>query len=435
MIQNLRSLLMACVVTCGASFAFAGDWPQFRGPTGDGIAQAKNLPLTWSPTENIAWKTAIPGRGRSSPVILGDRIFLTTAVETNMRRYNEGPDGVQQAERAVIGAVCLDRTTGKLIYHVDLLPLEKPGRINSLNTYATPTPVVEPGRLYCDFGVFGTVCVDSATGKILWQRSLPVDHHHGSGSSAIVYKNLLILVRDGRDEQYVIALDTKTGETVWKTNRPPLRTPNAEFRKSFSTPLVFEAAGRTQMVVPGAQWLVSYDPETGKELWRADDGNGETAVPRPIFGNGMVYVTTGVLGSARPQLWAIRPDGQGDVTKTHVAWKLATQVPMVSSPVLVGRELYMVSDDGVVVCVDAPSGEALNKHRAGGSHYASATFADGRLYFFNRDGKATILQAGKDLKPLAENQLDGPLFASPAFVESAMYIRTDTHLYCVQQQR
>ncbi|MFI5382074.1 MAG: PQQ-binding-like beta-propeller repeat protein [Tepidisphaerales bacterium] len=431
--QNPSSLLLACVVACGASGAIAADWPQFRGPTGDGIAQAKGLPLTWSPTENIAWKTAIPGRGRSSPVILGDRIFLTTAVETNIRRFSEGPDAMQQAERAVIGAVCLDRATGKLIYHVDLLPLEKPGAINWLNTYATPTPVVEPGRLYCDFGAFGTVCVDSATGRILWQRSLPVDHHHGPGSSAIVHKNLLILVRDGRDQQYLAALDKQTGVTVWKTSRPPLRTPIAEFRKSFSTPLIFEAAGRTQMVVAGAQWLVSYDPETGKELWRADDGNGETAAPRPVFGNGLVYLTTGVLGSARPQLWAIRVDGQGDVTKTHVAWKLSTQVPMVSSPLLVGQDLYIVSDDGIIACVDALTGQVLNKHRAGGSHYASPTFAEGRLYFFNRDGKATILEAGKELKPLAENQLDGPLFASPAFVDSAIYIRTDTHLYCVRK--
>ena len=368
-------------------------------------------------------------------MILGDRIFLTTAVETNVRRFGEGPDAVQQAERAVIGAVCLDRATGKILYHVDLIPLEKPDRINFLNTYATPTPVVEPGRLHCDFGVFGTVCIDSATGKILWQRSLPVDHHHGPGSSAIVYKNLLVLVRDGRDEQYIIALDTRTGETVWKTNRPPLRTPNREFRKSFSTPLVFEAAGHTQMVIPGAQWLVSYDPETGKELWRADDGNGETATLRPVFGNGMVYVSTGVLGSARPQIWAIRVDGQGDVTKTHVAWKLATQIPMVSSPVLVGQELYMASDEGMIVCVDALSGQAVNKYRVGGNHYASPTFADGRLYFFNRDGKATIIEAGKDLKPLAENQLDGPLFASPAFVDGTIFVRTDTHLYCIEQKR
>ncbi|MGA2499050.1 MAG: PQQ-binding-like beta-propeller repeat protein [Tepidisphaeraceae bacterium] len=431
--QKLLSLLALCVAVCYSPIALAGDWPQFRGPTGDGVAQAKGLPLTWSPTENVAWKTAIPGRGRSSPVILGDRIFLTTAVETNIRRFNDGPDAMQQAERAVIGVVCLDRATGKQLYHVDLLPLDKPAPVNWLNTYATPTPVVEPGRLYCDFGAFGTVCVDSTDGNILWKRSLAVDHHHGPGSSAIVHKNLLILVRDGRDQQYVTALDKITGDTVWKTNRPPLRTPNAEFRKSFSTPLVFEAAGRTQMVVAGAQWLVSYDPATGKELWRADDGNGETAAPRPVFGNGMVYLTTGVLGSARPQLWAIRVDGEGDVTKTHVAWKLATQVPMVSSPLLVGQELYIVSDDGVVVCVDALNGQVLNKHRAGGNHYASPTWAEGRLYFFNRDGKATILEAGKDLKPLAENPLDGPLFASPAFVDSALYIRTDTRLYCVRK--
>jgi outer membrane protein assembly factor BamB len=425
--QSLRVVLWWVLLPVSMA-ARAGDWPQFRGPTGDGIATATNLPLTWSPTQNVTWKVPVPGRGRSSPVLLGDRIWLTTALETGVRTFAEGPDRMQQAERVVIGVVCLDRATGRQLYHVDLFPVENPVPVNLLNSYATPTPVVEPGRLYCDFGTFGTACLDAATGQVLWKRQLPLDHHHGPGSSPALYKNLLVLVRDGRDQQYVIALNKQTGETVWKANRPPLSTPIREFRKSFSTPLVFEAEGQVQMVVPGAQWLVAYEPETGQEIWRVDDGKGETVAPRPVYGRGLVYLSTGVIGS-RPQLWAVRVDGHGDVTQTHVAWKLPTPIGFMTSPLLVGRELYLLGDDGFVSCLDAASGDLLGKFRAGGTYAASPVCAEGRLYCFSREGKTVVLQANKDLTLLAENQLDGPVFASPAFVGSAIYLRTDTHLY------
>jgi outer membrane protein assembly factor BamB len=426
-----RATWMGLMVLAGAAVLQAEDWPQFRGPTGDGLAAAARPPLTWSPTRNVAWKAPVPGRGRSSPVILGDRIWLTTAVETGLRTFAEGPDRMQQAERVVIGAVCLERATGKQVYHVDLFPLENPAPVNLLNSYATPTPVAEPGRLYCDFGTFGTACLDAATGAVLWKRQFPLDHHHGPGSSPVVYKDLLVLVRDGRDQQYVTALNKNTGETVWKTNRPPIAASNREFHKSFSTPLIFESDGRVQMVVPGAQWLVAYDPETGKEIWRVDDGKGETVAPRPVQGKGMAYLSTGVLGG-RAQLWAVRVDGQGDVTRTHVAWKLPTTIGFMPSPLLAGRELYLLNDDGFVACVDASSGDVLGKGRAGGNYAASPVHAEGRLYCFSREGKTVVLQANKDLTLLAENQLEGPIFASPAFVGSAIYLRTDSHLFCLQ---
>jgi outer membrane protein assembly factor BamB len=406
----------------------AEDWPQFRGPTGDGIATATNLPLTWSPTQNVAWQAPLPGRGRSSPVLLGERIWLTTALETGVRTFAEGPDQMQQAQRVKLEAVCLDRATGGMVLEVELFALENPAAVNLLNSYATPTPVMEPGRLYCDFGTFGTACLEADTGRVLWKRQLPVDHHHGPGSSPILYKNLLILVRDGRDQQYIIALDKQTGQTVWKSDRPPISTPIAEFRKSFSTPLVFEANGRTQMVVPGAQWLVAYEPETGREIWRVDDGRGETVAPRPVYGRGVVYLSTGVMGG-RAQLWAVRVDGQGDVTRTHVAWKQQALIGFMPSPLLLGQELYLLSDDGFVACVDASSGETLGKTRAGGKYAASPVYAQGHIYCFSREGKTVVLQANKDLTLLAENQLDGPVFASPAFADSSIFVRTDSHLY------
>ncbi len=406
------------------------DWPQFRGPQGNGLSLATNVPLTWSPTQNVKWKTSVAGRGRSSPVILGDRIWLTTAQESDVRTFAAGPDQMQQAERVVTAAVCLERATGKQIYYVELFPVDNPPAVNLLNSYATPTPVVESGRVYCDFGTFGTACLDSVSGEVLWKRQLPLDHHQGPGSSPALFRKLLILVRDGRDQQYVTALDKLTGETVWKSDRPPLSTPVREFRKSFSTPLVFEAAGKMQMVVPGAQWFVSYEPETGKEIWRVDNGKGETVAPRPVYGEGLVYVSTGVF-RGKAQLWAIRVDGQGDVTQTHVAWKLPNSIGFMASPLLLGRALYLLSDDGFVTCVDALSGEIIGKVRAGSNYAASPVYAQGRIYCFSREGKTVVFRADKELALLAENQLDGPVFASPAFTSSAIYLRTDSHLYCL----
>ncbi|MGO8678636.1 MAG: PQQ-binding-like beta-propeller repeat protein [Limisphaerales bacterium] len=394
---------------------------------------ATNLPLTWSPTQNVKWKSPVPGRGRSSPVLLGDRIWLTTALETNVRTFAAGPDRMQQAERVVIGIVCLDRATGKELYRKDLFPVDHPPAINFLNSYATPTPAVEAGRLYCDFGTFGAACLDSTSGEVLWQRQLPLDHHQGPGSSPALYKGLLVLVRDGRDQQYITALDKLTGETVWKTDRPPLSTPIREFRKSFSTPLVFEAGGQVQMVVPGAQWFVSYAPETGEEIWRVDNGKGETVAPRPVYGGGLVYLSTGVFGG-RAQLWAIRVDGRGDVTTTKAVWKLSNAVGFMASPLLAGHELYLLSDDGVLTCVDALSGESLGRVRASGNYAASPVLAEGRIYCFNREGKSVVFQANREMTVLAENQLDGPVFASPAFVNSAIYLRTDSHLYCLSSR-
>jgi outer membrane protein assembly factor BamB len=442
MMLRLRAGVLFCVVLWVAPhLAFAADeqkpntvlisaddWPQFRGPTGNGISLATNVPLTWSSTKNVKWKSSVPGRGRSSPVLLGERIWLTTALETNVRNFAAGPDRMQQAERIVIGVVCLERATGKQLYYAELFPVDNPPAVNFFNSYATPTPVVESGQLYCDFGTFGTACLDSDSGEVHWKRQLPLEHYQGPGSSPALYKNLLILVRDGGDQQYVTALDKETGKTVWKSDRPPLSTPVRMFRKSFSTPLVFEAGGRVQMIIPGAQWFVSYEPETGKEIWRVDNGKGETVAPRPVYGGGLVYLSTGVFGG-KAQLWTVRVDGQGDVTKTHVAWKLPNSIGFMASPLLLGRELYLLSDESFVTCVDALSGEILGKVRAGGNYAASPVYAEGRIYCFSREGKTMVFRANRELTVLAENQLDGPVFASPAFSNSAIYFRTDSHLY------
>ena len=407
----------------------ADDWPQFRGPTGDGISTAKNLPLHWSTTNNIAWKAAIPGRGRSSPVILGDRIWLTTAIEINPRKRIEGSDPVIEVDRAELGLVCFQRSNGKQLFHVTLFSVTNPPVAHELNSYATPTPVAEAGHIYCDFGTFGTACVEGDTGKVIWENRLPLDHQIGPGSSPVLWKNLMIVVRDGRDRQFVAALDKETGKLAWQTDRPPIIAGSGNLKKSFSTPIIAEFNGRSQVIVPCAHWLVSYEPETGRELWRLKHGTGFSIGPRPVAGKDLVYFLTGM----NRQLWAVRPDGSGEVTKTQVAWKSPAQMGTMPSPLLVGQEIYALSDQGLLFCLDAATGEELGRRGTGGPTASSPLFADGRIYVFSQKGKGVVLKAGKNLEVLAENQLEGPLFAVPAALQDGLYVRTDSHLYCIRE--
>jgi outer membrane protein assembly factor BamB len=423
-------LVVAAWLPCAARAS--DDWPQFRGPNGAGLSQAKDPPLAWSETENVRWKVAIPGLGRSSPVILGDRIWLTTALARPAAKpaaESGASGGTPPADGLALSVVCLDRATGRLVYQSEVLAVDKPEPIHPLSSHATPTPVVEPGRLYCDFGNYGTVAVDAATGRTLWTARLPVEHQLGPASSPALWKDRLFLVRDGCDAQYVAALDKHSGRSAWRTDRPAVVADLPVLKKSFSTPLVIESGGRTQVFIQGPHWAVSYDPATGKELGRVRHGTGYSIAPRPVFGHGTVYACTGGYVA---ELIAIRVDGQGDVTGTHVAWKAASQIPLMSSPLLVGQDLYILSDAGILTCLDALTGQPRWRERLGGNYAASPTLADGRIYLFSREGKSTILQPGPRFTKLAENQLPVAIIATPAFVGRAIYLRTDTHLYCIQ---
>ena len=418
----------------------AEDWPQFRGPGGQGHSQATGLPVSWSESENIAWKVALEGTGWSSPVVLGKTIWVTTALETpctpeetNEKRakLNMPVPSVKFVNRVVLKAVCIDRDSGRLLKTITLYDIADPPQICSVNSYASPTPVVEEGRLYCDFGTMGTACVDTAKGEILWRRDLPVEHQVGPGSSAILYGDMLVLVRDGCYKQYVIALDKKTGKTVWKTDRPPMGASSASQKKAFSVPLVIETADGKQMVVPAAQWICSYDPDNGKELWRVDTGGTFSNATRAVFGHGMAFVSVAFGGT---QLLAIKVDGRGNVTDTHVAWEERKGAPKLPSPLLVGDEIYVLSDRGVATCMDAKSGEVHWAERVLGNCSASPTVAEGRIYFCGEDGKTAVVRAGKEFARLAENELEGRIKASLAIADGALFLRTDTHLYRIEKK-
>jgi outer membrane protein assembly factor BamB len=421
---------LAAALTSAAAAARAADWPQFRGPGGDGVADpSADPPVEWSETRNVAWKVALPGRGRSSPVVLGDRLWLTTAVERGVRTIRRDGEPNHIADHVSLGAVCLNRADGKVLWHVALFEVDNPGPVHELNSWATPTPAVEPGRLYCDFGTYGTACLDAGTGNVLWTRQLPLDHDVGPGSSPALCGDRLLVVRDGRDAQYVAALEASTGRTLWKTDRPPFDGAKPSSKKSFSTPLPIRRDGQTQVVVPGAQWFASYDLASGQEIWRVRHGTGYSIGARPVSGHGMAYACTGFM---KPQLWALRVDGRGDVTGTHVAWKATRQVPIITSPILTGDAICWVSDDGTVCCADAASGQMRWQERLGGKHLASPVLAGGRLYVFALDGRANVLRPGAAFARLAENRLDGPVAATPAAVDKSFYLRTDTHGYRIE---
>lgn len=395
--------------------AWAGEacWPQFRGPHGDGHADA-DLPTTWSETQHVRWKTPLHGRAWSSPVIQDGQAWMGTATEDGRRLF----------------ALCVDVETGALLHDLLLFEVDQPQEIHSLNSYASSTPVIEPGRVYLHFGSAGTACLDTRSGAVLWQRNdLPCWHYRGPGSSPILWHDLLIVHLDGHDYQYVVALDKTSGEVVWKTDRAvDYGTDDGDVKKAFATPLIIEAAGRTQLISPTSKAVLAYDPATGGELWRVRIPEF-SATARPLFGHGLVFLNTG-FGKA--QLWAVEPTGLGDVTETHVVWKLTENVGSMPSPLLVEDLLYLVSDTGIASCVEALTGEVVWTERLGGNFSASPLYARGRLYFCDQEGRTTVLATGREFQELAVNALEHGCMASPAVAGDALLLRTTAALYRIE---
>jgi outer membrane protein assembly factor BamB len=326
-------------------------------------------------------------------------------------------------ERGIsLRAIAFDATTGKEVVNVEVFKIPADRRdINPKNSWASPSPVIDGERIYVHFGADGTAALSPA-GDILWKNRFEYQSQHGAGGSPIVYGDLLIFSCDGSDAAFVVALDKRTGKVKWRTNR---RQPADQ---AYTTPLVIRVGDRDQIVSVGAFRAVAYDPETGKEIWRVSYADGFSNVPRPVFGHGLVFITTGFQ---QPSLIAVRPDGTGDVTKTHIAWTVARGAPLTPSPLLVGDELYLVSDNGIASCLDAATGATRWQMRLGGTYSASPLFADGRIYFPGENGSTTVLLPGREFRRAATNSLEGALLASMAVSGGAFYLRSDTHLYRV----
>ena len=409
-------------------------WNQFRGPNGDGKATATNLPIEFSETENVRWKVPIHDKGYSSPVVWGNQIWLTTAREDGSELF----------------AVCVDLENGDILHDIKVFDVDEPQlEHGDLNSHASPTPIVEEGRIYVHYGTYGTACLDTKTGDKLWERrDLNCDHRVRPASSPIIDEDTLFLTFDGVDVQFIAALDKNTGDTLWLQHRKvdsnfedvlkakgvkdiektKKEKPN-DNRKSYATPTVIKFQGKKQLVSPAAEVTISYNPKTGDELWRVrHEGWGWNVACRPIFAHNLVYFTTGV----EKLLLAVDPSGAGDVTDSHVVWRKRKGAPEIPSPLIIDDLMFMVNEGGVASCLEAKSGNQVWRGRVGGDHWASPLYAGGNIYFFNMDGQVSVISAGREFKLLARNEFDTEFIASGAVAGNTLILRSRTHLYCIE---
>ncbi len=402
----------------------AEEWPQFRGPHGDGSASAKGLPVSLGEDADVRWKTAIHGKAWSSPVVSGAKIWLTTASE----------DGAE------LSLVVVDRESGKILRDEVLYKVQNPQFCHKFNSYASPTPVVSGGRVYVTFGSPYTACFDEQTGAKLWERTdFVCNHFRGSGSSPVVWRDFLLMNFDGSDFQFVVALDSKTGKTVWRTERSvDFKDLNAEgkitgegdMRKAFATPVVVDWQGSPILLSSGAKAHYAYDPASGREIWRFEEHAQHSASSRPLVADGKVFFQSGF---SKGQILAVKLGGSGVLDESQVAWRVKKSVPNKPSLLLVKGSLYMVDDSGIASCVDAASGETRWSERVGGNFSSSPLYVDGRVYAFNEEGKVTAFAADPaGYQKLGEGKFESGFMASPAVAGNALFLRTKTHLYRVE---
>lgn len=394
------------LITIVATLGTLESWPAFRGPHSNGHAPVQQMPrLNWDESTNIRWKAPIPGLGWSSPTIADGRVWLTTAKD----------DG-RSLHLLEIGL-----TDGKIIKDIAVFPENKPTSIHQKNSHASPTPIVDGNRVFVHFGTYGTACV-STDGEVKWRnRDLIYNHRHGPGGSPILVRDQLVINCDGTDKQFVVSLDAETGTIRWKADR--------QGPMAYSTPLWIHEDGLDQIVSTGGNQVVAYRPDNGEVIWRMRYV-GYSCVPQPVYGHGLVFVCSSY---DTPYLYAIRPTGTGDVTDSHVAWKMSKGAPHNPTPLLVGDELYVVSDRGILSCLDAKTGESHWQQRLGGNFSASPLLVGGVILFLNEEGIATIVEPNK--KKFVEkgiNKLPGRTLATPAVADGALFLRTDTTLYCIE---
>jgi len=414
--------LLALALLSTSLFA-AENWPTFRGPTGDGHSDATGLPVKFGEGDHVKWKTPIHGKAWSSPVIWGSQIWLTTANE-------EGTE---------LGVVEVDKESGKILRDDTLFHVATPQFCHKFNSYASPTPAIEEGRVYVTFGSPGTACLDTKTGKKLWERTdFVCNHYRGAGSSPIIWENLLIVDFDGSDNQFIVALDKATGKTVWQTKRstdygdlaPDGTVKNeGDYRKAFATCQVYMQNGQPILLSSGAKAHYAYNPRTGKEIWRIDEPESHSAATRPVVGDGIAYIPAG-FGKAG--LLAVKLGGSGVLSANDVVWRMKKAVPNKPSVTLVNGLLFTVNDGGIASCLDAKTGDVVWSERLGGNFSGSPIYAEGRLYAGNEEGKFYVFEAGRQFKVLSENVFPDGFMSSPAVSGKALYLRSKTSLYRIE---
>ena len=418
----LLFVVLSAFSACGES-----EWPQFRGPDGQGHAgDGANIPIAWSETDNIHWKCEIPGRGWSSPVISGDQIWLTTATQ----------DGRS------LRAICVSHATGQITHNIEVFRRDQPEPVHSQNSHATPTPVIDGPHVFVHFGTNGTAALDRG-GNIVWRN----DEHqyrtpHGSANSPVLHDDLLIICCDGEDRQFVAAMNRSTGTTVWRRDRSHMedarrksRAEQNEGRKglpfiAFSTPLIVEVNDVPILISTPADHVVANRVDTGEEVWWLPF-NCFSLVARPVAGDNLVYAIGG-LRDGHYALYAIPLDSAGKLGEEDLAWQRTETIPQCPSPLLLGERLFLIKDSGIATCLNAVTGEALWQKRIGGNFRASPIAAGQRIYFTSQEGTTTVLSPGDQFRQLAANSLDGLFLASPAVAGNALFLRSDSHLYRIE---
>jgi outer membrane protein assembly factor BamB len=444
-LTSLRSASIVCLLTVSVlpspvAWAASGgsNWPQWRGPASQGISEEKGLPSEWSDTKNVAWKTPISGRGHSSPIVWGNRIFLTTAIEgpvvPDHKVYKhmlggqefKHPDWAGADHSYTFKLICVDANTGKIVWERAAYDGPVFDHRHRRNTYASPTPVTDGKHVYAFFGSEGLYCYDF-NGKIVWKQSLGgiPQLGMGPGSSPVLYENLLIVTadQDGGDTSYIVGLEKMTGKQVWKTAR--------NNHASWATPVLVKTSKRTELIVSGSETAVSYDPATGKELWKCK-GVESHAIPTPVVSGDIAVLSA---GSQAKRAMAIRLGGSGDITDSaNILWKYQKGTAYVPSPILYGEYVYLMTDSGILTCIDVKTGEV--KYEGGrvpipAKFMASPVAFDGKILLTSEDGDTFVLKAGPTFEVLHTNSLAEPIFASPAISQGKIFIRGEQNLYCI----
>lgn len=408
---------LICFLVCLFMSPVVGqeNWPEFRGPTADGHAAGTTLPLELNQKANLKWKTAIHGKGWSSPVVWGKQVWLTTATE----------DGKQMS------ALCVDLDSGKILRDQVIHQNESPAFCHPTNSYASPTPAIEEGRVYLHFGSYGTTCLDTKTGETIWQRTdLECDHFRGPGSSPILYDDKLFVAFDGFDVQYVVALDKHTGETVWRTNRDiDYGTNNGDLMKAYGTGRVFEVDGRPILVYPSAVATLAYDVKTGQQLWKVYH-DGMNASARPLMTSKGLLILTNGMG----KMVAVNPSGEGDITTTHTVWMISKGVTRKPSQLIIDDRLFMINDKGIASAIDVATGDIVWQERIGGAFSASPIYDGEKIFAFSESGEIHVFRPAGEFAPLGKMKLGDGFKASPAVVRGKMILRSFSDLYCFSSE-
>lgn len=419
MFQRWMLMILLCLPT---TFVSAENWPQFRGPDGNGHTSAESLPLEWSATENVVWKNENVGEGWSSPVVWGNRIYLTCA-----RPLEAGEVTTENQNTRDLFALCIDAKTGNTLWDEKVFSQtpEVAQNIHKKNSHASPTPIVDGQYVWVHFGAQGTACL-TVEGNLVWKRNdIRYRMQHGNGGSPVIVDDVLFFSCDGSDKAFVIALHKMTGKTLWKKDRPAVENPKTF---SFNTPIVIEIDGGKQILSQGSDIITAFEPQTGDELWWFNY-DGYSVIPKPVYAHGLVYLCTSYNNS---KLHVIRPGGKGDITETNEIWSAPKVAPHTSSPLIVGDELYMVNDKGIATCHDAKTGEQHWQERIGGNYSSSPIYGAGHIYFLSESGVTTIIKPGKDYNEVAKNELGERTLASYGIVDNHLLIRSADALYRIK---